>query len=157
MIRASGGLPIYTTCMIKHVLVGIDGSEGARKAAETAKGLAQKFDAKVTFLFVLEPIPVVSIGFAESFSLAHRQMQEEDLARMQTILDELAEGIPPERVEKVIEYGPAADTICAQAKERDADLVVVGARGLGAMERILIGSVSSRVTHLCSRNVLVVH
>lgn len=143
--------------MIKHVLVGIDGSEGARKAAFTAKEMAQTFGAKITFLFVLEPIPVVSIGFAESFSLAHRQMQQEDLSRMQTLLDELAAGLPPDRVEKVIEYGPAADTICAQAKERDADLVVVGARGLGAMERLLIGSVSSRVTHLCARNVLVVH
>lgn len=143
--------------MIEHVLVGIDGSQGARKAARFARDLAEKVGAKLTLLFVLEPIPVVSLGFAESFSLAHRQLQEEDLARMQRILDELAEGFPADRVEKVIEYGPAADTICSQAGVRNADLVVVGARGLGAVERFLIGSVSSRVVNLCARNVLVVH
>lgn len=143
--------------MIGHVMVGFDGSEGSRRAATYARRLAETFGAKITYLFVLEPIPVVSLGFAESFSLAHQQMQEEDMERVRKILDELAEGLPADRVEKRIEYGPAAETLCAQAKEQGADLVVVGARGLGAVERILIGSVSSRVVHTCDRNVLVVH
>lgn len=143
--------------MIRHVMVGFDGSEGSRRAATYARKLAETFDAKITYLFVLEPIPVVSLGFAESFSLAHQQMQQEDMERVRKVLDELAAGLPEDRVEKRIEYGPAAQTLCAQAKEQDADLVVVGARGLGAVERFLIGSVSSRVVHTCDRNVLVVH
>ncbi len=143
--------------MIRHVLVGFDGSRGSRKAANYARQLAETFGAKITFLFVLEPIPVVSMGFAESFSLAHQQMQEEDMEQVRKALEELAEGLPAERVEQRVEYGPAAETLCKLAKEQDADLVVVGARGLGAVERLLIGSVSSRVVHTCDRNVLVVH
>jgi len=143
--------------MIRHVLVGFDGSEGSRRAADHARRLAEAFDAKITYVFVLEPIPVVSLGFAESFSLAHQQMQAKDLERVHEILDELAKGLPADRVDKRVEYGPAADTICRLARELDADLVVVGARGLGAVERLLIGSVSSRVVHVCDRNVLVVH
>lgn len=143
--------------MIRHILVAFDGSEGSRKAATYARKLAEPFGAKLTYLFVLEPIPVVSIGFAESFSLAHQQMQKEDMERVRAVLDELAEGLPDDRVEKRIEYGPAAQTICKEAEEQDVDLVVVGARGLGAVERFLLGSVSSRVVHTCARNVLVVH
>jgi nucleotide-binding universal stress UspA family protein len=143
--------------MIRHVLVGFDGSEGSRRAADYARRLAETFGAKITYAFVLEPIPVVSLGFAESFSLAHQQMQAKDLERVHEILDELAKGLPADRVDKRVEYGPAADTICRLARELDVDLVVVGARGLGAVERLLIGSVSSRVVHICERNVLVVH
>ncbi len=101
--------------MIRHVLVGFDGSEGSRRAAGYARQLAETFGAKITYLFVLEPIPVVSLGFAESFSLAHQQMQQEDMERVRKVLDELAAGLPEDRVDKRIEYGPAAQTICRQA------------------------------------------
>jgi nucleotide-binding universal stress UspA family protein len=58
-------------------------------------------------------------------------------------------------VNQIIESGAPAETICAQAEERNADLVVVGSRGMGAVGRWLLGSVSDRVVHLSKRPVVV--
>lgn len=143
--------------MIGHILVAIDGSEGARRAANFARDLASKLGAKLTVLVVLEPIPMVSVGFADVYGLARRQPSNEELHHLQKALDEAAADFPADRVQKVIEYGPAADTIASQAEARGADLIVVGARGMGAVGRFLVGSVSDRVIHLAKRNVTVVH
>ncbi len=143
--------------MIDHILVGIDGSEGSRRASRFARELAEKLGSKLTMLLVLEPIPMVSVGFADVYGLARRQPSDEELQHLQRALDEAADGFPADRLEKVIEYGTAADTICEQAEARGADLIVVGARGMGAVGRFLVGSVSDRVVHLAKRNVTVVH
>jgi nucleotide-binding universal stress UspA family protein len=53
-------------------------------------------------------------------------------------------------------FGDPADTICQRAEELDVDLVVVGSRGLGMIERVLLGSVSTAVAQRCRRSVLVI-
>lgn len=143
--------------MINHILVGIDGSEGSRKAATFARELASKVGAKLTLLLVLEPIPVVNVGFADIYGLTARQPSDEELAELQKALDRAGEGFPDDRLEKIIDYGRAADTICRVAEGKGADLIVVGARGMGAVGRFLVGSVSDRVVHLAKRNVTVIH
>lgn len=52
--------------------------------------------------------------------------------------------------------GPAAHAIVEFAQELDADLIVVGSRGRGAMATLLLGSVSHGVVHAADRNVLIV-
>ncbi|HWV39167.1 MAG TPA: universal stress protein [Vulgatibacter sp.] len=143
--------------MLGHILVAIDGSEGARRAARFARELAGKLDARLTVLVVLEPIPMINVGFADVYGLARRQPTEEELQHLQRALDEAAGDHPADRVEKVIEYGNAAETIVAQAEARGVDLIVVGARGMGAVGRFLVGSVSDRVIHLAKCSVTVVH
>jgi len=143
--------------LLKHILVAIDGSEGARKAAAFARGLAAELGSRLTVLLVLEPIPMVSVGFADIYGLARRQPTDEELAHLNKALDEAAGDFPADRVSKVIEYGGAAETICKVAEDNGVDLIVVGARGMGAMGRLLIGSVSDRVVHLAKGNVTVVH
>ncbi|HEY0839921.1 MAG TPA: universal stress protein, partial [Vulgatibacter sp.] len=130
---------------------------GARRAARFARELASKLGSKLTVLVVLEPIPMVSVGFADVYGLARRQPSDEEIHHLQKALDAAAGDFPADRVQKVIEYGPAADTIVDQAEARGADLIVVGARGMGAVGRFLVGSVSDRVVHLAKRNVTVVH
>lgn len=55
---------------------------------------------------------------------------------------------------RVIEGDPA-DTVCSYAETMNADLVVVGKRGGGNIGALLLGSVSEKVVHKCSRSVLV--
>jgi nucleotide-binding universal stress UspA family protein len=143
--------------MVRHVLVAVDGSENSRKAAAFARELARDVGGKLTVLYVLEPPPVVVVGFPEVYGMTNRQPTQEELDTVRKMLDEVSEGMPPERCEKVIEYGVAAQTILDQCEARKVDLLVIGARGLGPVGRWLLGSVSDRVVHHAKFPVTVVH
>jgi nucleotide-binding universal stress UspA family protein len=59
-------------------------------------------------------------------------------------------------VETSVEPGEAGPVLCEQAKTLNADVVVVGSRGRGAIRRMLLGSVSTYVVHNAPCPVLVV-
>ena len=59
-------------------------------------------------------------------------------------------------IEKKVETGPVARTIVAMAKQSEADLIVIGSRGLGNIEATLRGGVSHRVELLAKCSVLTV-
>ncbi|MBM7118913.1 universal stress protein [Archangium primigenium] len=143
--------------MIQHILVAIDGSETSRKAARFAHDLAQQTQSRITLLFVLEPPRMVPLGFLDSELISTGQRSAEDMERVKRLLDELAADLPRAQVQKVVEIGRPADTIVEQADRLGADHIVVGARGLNAGGKWLLGSVSDRVIHHASRPVTVVH
>jgi nucleotide-binding universal stress UspA family protein len=60
------------------------------------------------------------------------------------------------RVQSRILTGNVVDKICACAEEVNADIVLVGSRGLGNIGSLVLGSVSERIVHKCPRSVLVV-
>jgi nucleotide-binding universal stress UspA family protein len=60
------------------------------------------------------------------------------------------------RIQSRILSGNVVDKICEYAEEVNADMVLVGSRGLGNIGSLVLGSVSERVVHKCSRSVLVV-
>ena len=60
------------------------------------------------------------------------------------------------RVRSQILSGNVVEKICACADEVNADIVLVGSRGLGNIGNLVLGSVSERVVHKCPRSVLVV-
>jgi nucleotide-binding universal stress UspA family protein len=143
--------------MVRHVMVAVDGSENSRKAAGFGRELARDVGGKLTLLYILEPPPVVVVGFPEVYGMTNRQPTQEELDAVRKMLDDVADGMPADRVEKVIEYGVAAQTILDQCDSRKVDLLVIGARGLGPMGRWLLGSVSDRVVHHSKCPVTVVH
>lgn len=133
--------------MIRHILVAVDGSESCRKAARFAHDLAQQTQARITLLFVLEPPRALPVAFMDAEVITGSQRTPREVEAVRRMLDELAADLPQAQVEKVVEMGPAADTILAQAEALGADHIVVGARGLSAGSRWLVGSVSDRVVH----------
>ncbi|WP_395854637.1 universal stress protein [Cystobacter fuscus] len=143
--------------MIQHILVAIDGSDTSRKAARFGHDLAQQTRARVTLLFVLEPPRVLPFGFMDAELISGAPRSTEELAAVRRLLDEVAADLPSAQVEKVVEMGRPADTIVAMADKLGADHIVVGARGLNAGGRWLLGSVSDRVLQLAGRPVTVVH
>lgn len=143
--------------MIKHILVAIDGSESSRKAARFAHDLAQQLQARITLLFVLEPPRVLPLGFLDSELISAPKRSDKEIDAVRRLLDEVAADLPRTQVEKVVELGPAADTIIATADSLGADHIVVGARGLSSGGKWLVGSVSDRVIQHAHRPVTVVH
>jgi nucleotide-binding universal stress UspA family protein len=60
------------------------------------------------------------------------------------------------QIRESLRLGKPADEILTVAKQDKADLIVTGAKGLGAIRRVLLGSVSTRVVHHAHCGVLVV-
>jgi nucleotide-binding universal stress UspA family protein len=135
-----------------RVLVATDGSEGARSAAEwlTTLPLPATTDVRVVAVTLLPP-HVVEIP-------SRRDLDTELLEEARRIAAD-TEGIVrrrwPATEARAIEGDPR-DAIPRIADEWPADLVVVGARGLGAVGRLVLGSVSTAVVHAADCPVLVV-
>lgn len=143
--------------MIGHILVAIDGSEHSRRAARFAHDLAQQLGARITLLFVIEPPRILPFGFMDSAAISPPRVDEKELETVQRLLSQVAADLPKAQVEELVEIGHPADTIVAMAQRLGVDLIVVGARGLGAGGRWLLGSVSDRVLQHAARPVTVVH
>jgi nucleotide-binding universal stress UspA family protein len=138
------------------VVVGTDGSEGSRNAAAVAATLARRNRAALHIVTVVRP-PEGWWGIAGgpptagALSNALIDAQREILDSTINALD--LEGLEWESSEEV---GDPAATLVAYCGRVDADVLVVGRRGAGLLERIVIGSVADRVTHQSPCPVLVV-
>jgi nucleotide-binding universal stress UspA family protein len=141
---------------MKKILIGTDGSPAALQAVEFGLELAEEHAAQVTFVHVAptaDVLPVTGFAMAGPVSVPH-ELDEHD----RTSLDEalaLAEERDIDARSRLL-VGAAATKIVAYADEIDADLIVVGSRGLGAIGSTLLGSVSRKVLHDANRPVLIV-
>lgn len=144
--------------MFERILVGFDGSDCATEALRKAAGLAKLTGAELMVLTVFR-----HHGLLEgSFSVARedkgnmdddsRAFAREMAAAGKALVQ--AEGV--ENVHAFIKPGAPARTLVAFGKERGADLIVVGSRGVGSIEEFLLGSVSHKVSGLAECPVLVV-
>jgi nucleotide-binding universal stress UspA family protein len=140
---------------MKRILVAVDGSDPARRALQLAAEIAQRFEAKLTLVSVLPSLPLPEDAYgprATELVEGHRSFSLRLLAVMGAAVD--AKGL---QLESLVLEGNPAEEIAHAAIEQDVDLVVVGSRGLGAMSRTLLGSVSDRLVHIATKPVLVVH
>lgn len=131
------------------VLVAYDGSDGARRALEQAAALVRHDDG-VTVVSVAEGIPLY--GYAGT--LASPEQDEERQAQLVEAAKVLTEhGVASSLVKR---SGDPARMILEVAEEQGVDLIVMGTRGVSAVERWLVGSVSSKVLHHAHCSVLIV-
>ncbi len=135
------------------VLVGIDGSEGARRAAEFGRNVARAFNAHLTFLHVIERLPAWVLAGHETpeGDWYARQMQ-----RAAELLADLSVDLQTPEAETAIEMGHPVDVICREAQERNVDLIVVGRHGNRPGPRLILGSVGSNVAATTNCSVTIV-
>jgi len=163
--------------MIKKILVPVDGSPHSVKAVELASDLASKYDAEIILLHVLlrghmsdglKRALEVEVGKRASSADNLVNMPQEIMARVggkeehQLSLAELnyigkyvlssVAAICTDRgvatVDERVEEGNPAKVIIKIADETQADMIVMGNRGLSDFQGILVGSVSHKVSHL---------
>jgi len=138
--------------MFKSIVLGLDGSEQSMLALKHAADLAEAFDAK---LFMVHAYPYTS-------DLRDYREYDKLLARRKTVgLNFFAEarkrlGSVSIDIEEDLLEGPAAEAILAVVGSRNADLVILGTRGMGSFKGLLLGSVSTKVTHRAPCPVMVI-
>jgi len=135
-----------------HVLVAIDGSDGARKALDCALSICEATGASVTALAVEGKLP----GYAGSISEVEEVKREKDRFFGNVLAQAREEG--RERgvqIETDLVPGHAAEVITHYAKAHSHDLIVVGHRG-HFLGDYLLGSTADRVAHHAHCPVMVV-
>jgi nucleotide-binding universal stress UspA family protein len=136
--------------MLQKILVAVDGSAPSGRAARLAIELAGP-SGEVTLAHVVPPmfipaeIPFAGAPWAEDAVKLGEQMLDDTLKEL---------GQP--RVKRVNVMGPPAEALADLALEGKYDLMVVGSKGRGAVSRMLIGSVTDRLVHICRCPTLVV-
>ena len=141
--------------MITSILVPVDGSAHALAAVELASDLAQKYDARLTLVHVMTELGSgrVPDELRDLARLEHVDLTDSDLLKgvATRILDDAERKAREKgfrRTETVLEAGDPGQRIVDLAKERKADLIVMGRRGLGDLRGLLLGSVSHKVAQL---------
>lgn len=141
---------------VNTVVAGVDGSDGSRRAAEHAAAIARHWKAKLLLVTVVRtPEGWWGIGGAppspEALSAALIEGQQKILSEIEEHLD--LEGVEHETIE---ELGDPVSRLVDVCEQNDADLLVIGRRGAGLAERIILGSVADRLCHLATCPVLVI-
>jgi nucleotide-binding universal stress UspA family protein len=150
-----------TISALRSLVVAIDGSANSLAAARFVAGLPLHRGSRVRLLGVVEP-PLYPPSTVEMPSAALIAAFEEDARRRREELRGVLAGLEAPLhgkgpvVESAAVIGSPGREILAAANEPGVDLVVVGARGLGPMKRLVLGSVSERVLQHAPCSVLIV-
>lgn len=138
--------------MFKNILLGVDGSAHALKAAKLAGELARTMQANLRIVAAYDPVPTY-LGEPNLLdTIVARQKHADEILR--AALKEV--GPTPNEVKTEMLEGSAAEVIIEVANTRQVDLIVVGSRGLGQLAGLLLGSQSQKIIQHAPCPVLVV-
>ena len=136
---------------MKRIVIATDGSDAAADALEAGFDLASGLDAELTVLYV-RPTPSSLIGDPHYQRFVTEEVQHARAVITDAKLRAARYDVDPEY--EVVEGDPAT-SVLEFAEARDADLIVVGSRGLGRVKRTVLGSVSREIVQRADRPVLV--
>lgn len=125
--------------MLKHLLVGYDGSESSRQAFRLAMELARASKGRVRVVSVVQVV--------EGGDTCALMMTDSGEQRARDLLDEL-KAIDPDAasvVDAEVAFGSPGDVLLSLVKQHDIDHIVIGHTGRGTLARWLLGSVSDDV------------
>ncbi len=139
---------------MKTILVGYDETAPAKRALARAAELAAAFDAEVIVTSVAQALvgAAAARGVGPIDPVDTPALHREELRHAAEFLGE--RGV---RAEYTVALGDPAKVIVELAESRNADLIVVGSREAGLLERLLDPSVSGAVHRKAHCDVLVVH
>lgn len=141
-----------TENLYKTIVVGIDGTEYSKNVISTAVELAKLTDAKLHAVYVSDVSNIVPTSV--EWQLVAENLKIEAEAAFASIREKTEElGVACETVNL---SGSAAQELVQYANQVNADLIIVGAAGKKALERLLLGSVSEKVIRSAKQNVLVI-
>jgi nucleotide-binding universal stress UspA family protein len=143
--------------LFERIVVGTDGSDTAAEAVRQAIEIARLSGAALEIVSAYEPVPQERLreeAQAVPGDIAHEFGPREDVA----VVLEAASGRAAQENVKVNTHsreGEPADAILDVAEELNADLIVVGNKGMTGARRFLLGSVPNKISHHAPCGVLI--
>lgn len=150
--------------MSKKILVPVDGSKPSLNAVKEAILLAKALDYELVISSIVIPYDFtkkinslsVSNGLGSSDSSAGKEVITNDNYPIEAAKKIVkASDFDSVSYREIVDYDPA-NRIIAQAKSLDASMIVIGNRGLGAFENLLLGSVSNKIAQYAKCPVVIV-
>jgi nucleotide-binding universal stress UspA family protein len=155
--------------VIKKILYATDLSENARHAFGYAISLADRYDAKITIIHIVEKLTPFAKALVEDIVGSEKMdtlRVEKESKIIESIRQRLADFCQQAIQEApqcslaventIVETGQPVDEIIRYAEEIDADMIVMGSHGQGMLADVTMGSTSRRVLRRCPRPVLVI-
>jgi nucleotide-binding universal stress UspA family protein len=140
---------------VNSIVVGTDGSETAAQALQEAGDLAKSAGAKLHIVSAYEPASGTRVGGA---SPERSQWMVGPDVQVDAVLDRAAGAMHTQGVETECHArkGDPANALLDVAAENEADLIVVGNKGMTGTKRFLLGSVPDKISHHAPCSVLIV-
>lgn len=140
--------------MFQKILVGVDGSDSALKAVALASDMCAVHGAELVLVHVVQLSAIADQVLKMS---ATEHLKEDPKTIMEKLSQEVLDkarasatgaGVPAEKITGLSKDGDQARQLIRAAKDHKADLIVLGTRGRGRMEGLLLGSVSQKIAAL---------
>ena len=141
--------------IVQSVLCAVDFSPESRSALHAALALTRRFGARLTVMFVNDPLLLAAASTAYR---GRRRFVERTKAELSRFVTQAAgtQGGPGEGIALVILSGNPADEILRQAKRIRADIVVLGSHGLSGIKKAFFGSTTDQVLRRATGPILAV-
>jgi nucleotide-binding universal stress UspA family protein len=138
--------------MYRRILIPTDGRPGTERAVEHALDLAERYDAALYVLYVVDTTALPLDARAQQI---FEYVEEQGRRSEMEVVDRAEElGIDP--VVSDVREGPPHEAILEYVEANDVDLIVMGTHGRQGLDRYLLGSVTERVVRSADVPVLTV-
>ena len=141
--------------MVETIAVGTDGSETATKAVDFAMDMAEKFGSRLVVISSYRPVSEDRLRAEQQDAPGDVQWSINPMEDVEATIKEVEERAQERGIKTTADarQGDPADVLVAVAGEQNADVLVVGSKG---MHRKILGSVPNTVSHHAPCDVLIV-
>ena len=144
--------------MFARIVVGTDGSATAKQAVREAAQLAKQTGAALYIVSAFDPVPQGRLRDERLEAPSDIEYTLGPTEDVDATLADAAKAVDDAGVEvrTIARQGEPADAILDVAEEENADLIVVGNKGMTGAKRFLLGSVPNKVSHHAPSSVLII-
>ncbi len=131
---------------VKEILVPVDGSDNANRAAQFAASMASALDVPMRLFYVFPAASVEVIGMA---GMSRNDIDRVAQAAAQRAFDSTREALgdaAPKNIEEETSIGDPAEEVVRYTEDDPGMMVIMGRRGLSRMRSLVLGSVSDKVS-----------
>jgi len=144
--------------MYKKILISFDGSKGSFKALQHAAALASGLGSELFVVNVVRGAQIEGWTVVPEYRTDHDKISDKERLAGEGAIAEAKEELKDFKgqVEYILAAGAPTQRLLAIAEQKQADLIVIGSRGLSGIEKVFLGSISENIAQLSPIPVLIV-